>query len=99
MRKSRYSDDLITRMVAEYQTARRGTRPGRDLDTLLRMADLDKALDRLPMDLWRVMLVHGLLGVPRDKAAEVLHISTRQVTKLFGLGIEELSYWMNGGTD
>lgn len=97
MRRSRYSDDLIVRMVQEYENVRRGTRPGRDLDNLLRYADLDKALDRLPMDLWRVMLIHGLLGVPRDAAAEVLHISTRQVTKLYGLGIEELSYWMNGG--
>jgi DNA-directed RNA polymerase specialized sigma24 family protein len=97
MRKSRYSDDLIIRMIGEYQTTIRGTRPGRQLENLLRMADLDKALDRLPMDLWRVVLVHGLLGVPRDKAAEVLKISTRQVTKLYTLGIEEVSYWMNGG--
>jgi len=84
-------------MIGEYQYAERGTTPGRRLDNLLRMADLDRALDRLPMDLWRVVLVHGLLGVPRDKAAQVLKISARQVTKRFTLAIEEVSYHMNGG--
>jgi DNA-directed RNA polymerase specialized sigma24 family protein len=97
---ARYSENEITRMVEQYAAlrAQADTKPGRKLDTLVRLADLDKALDRLPMDLWRVVLVHGLLGVTRDESARVLQISTGAVSKRFRLAIEELHYDMNGGT-
>lgn len=100
MRASRYSENEITRMVEQYAAlkARADTKPGHRLDTLVRLADLDGALDRLPMDLWRVMLVHGLLGVTRDESAVALKISTGAVSKRYRLALEELHYTMNGGT-
>jgi len=95
----RYSEKAIARMVAQYAALRAGadTKPGRKLDTLVQLADLDRALDRLPMDLWRVMLVHGLLGVTQEDAADALQISQSAVSKRFRLGIEELHFHMNGG--
>lgn len=97
MRRSKYSENAILRMVANYAAlkAMADTQPGRRLDTLLRLADLDRALDRLPMDLWRVMLVHGLIGVPVREAAEELHLSKSAVSRRFRLAVEELYFYMN----
>lgn len=99
MRRSRYTEETIIRMVESYAAlmAMRDTKPGRRLDTLCRMADLDRALQKLPLDLWRVMLVHGLIGVPTREAAADLQISKSAVSRRFKLGIEELYYHMNGG--
>jgi len=97
MRRSRYTEDAIIRMVKNYSALKQvvGTKPGRQLETLVRMADLDRALDRLPMDLWRVMLVHGLIGVPTREAAAELRLSQSAVSRRFRLGIEELYFYMN----
>jgi DNA-directed RNA polymerase specialized sigma24 family protein len=99
-RTSSYSEGEITRMIENYAALKNmvDTKPGFPLTLLLRMADLDYALDRLPLDLWRVVLVHGLLQVQRDDAARELHLSTGAVSKRFQLGIEEVAYHMNGGT-
>jgi DNA-directed RNA polymerase specialized sigma24 family protein len=99
VRRSRYSEDTIRNMIESYEQlkALEDTKPGRKLDTLLRVADLDRALDLLPMDLWRVMLVHGLIGVPRDETAQELGLSTGAVSKRFRHAVEELHFHMNGG--
>ena len=99
MRRSRYTEETLHRMIENYSALKslEDTKPGRRLDTLIRIADLDRALDRLPMDLWRVMLVHGLIGVPRDEAAKELRLSTRAVSKRFAEAIEEVLYHINGG--
>lgn len=99
MRRSKYSEETVIRMIANYAELQSlaDTKPGRKLDTLLRVADLDRALDRLPMDLWRVMLVHGLIGVPRDETAKELQLSTRAVSKRMQEAIEEVHFHMNGG--
>ena len=97
MRRSKYTENAIKRMIENYSAlkAAAGTQPGRPLDTLVRMADLDRALDRLPMDLWRVVLVHGLIGVPTREAGVELQISHTAVGKRFQRGIEELYFYMN----
>jgi len=99
MRRSDYSEKEVTRMVATYEQLRESasTKPGRGLRDLARLADMNRALDRLPMDLWKVMLVHGLLGVTQQDSAGALHISQQAVGKRFRLAIEELLYLMNGG--
>lgn len=98
MRRSRYTEGEVTRMVMYYQELKQmvDTKPGRRLDMLLRLADLDAALSRLPMKLWRVVLVHGLLGVDRDQAAVALKISAGATSKRFRQGIEELLWHING---
>lgn len=97
MRRSRYSENAIIRMIKDYSALKQvvGTKPGRQLETLVRMADLDRALALLPLDLWKVMLVHGLIGVPQAETAAELHLSQRAVSKRFHRGIEELYFHMN----
>lgn len=99
MRRSEYSTNEITRMVGTYEhlCESANTRPGRGLFNLARLADLNKALDTLPMDLWKVVLVHGLLGVTQEETGKALSISQQAVGKRFRHAIEELHYHMNGG--
>jgi len=86
-------------MIAQYSalSSMADTKPGRRLDTLLRLADLNRALDQLPLDLWRVVLVHGLIGIPREEAAAELQTSPRSVSRRYREAIEEVTYTMNGG--
>lgn len=99
MRRSEYSINEVTRMVATYEQLRESanTRPGRGLHNLARLADLDKALNRLSLDRYRVVLVHGLLGVTQQDTAAALHISQQAVGKRFRYAIEDLHFHMNGG--
>lgn len=99
MRRNEYSINEVTRMVATYDQLRESvsTRPGRGLYNLARLADLDKALDMLSLDRYRVVLVHGLLGVTQQETAEALRISQQAVGKRFRYGIEDLHFHMNGG--
>lgn len=101
MRRSDYHTNEVIRMVATYEQLceSASTKPGRGLRDLCRLADLNRALDMLPMDLWKVVLVHGLLGVTQQDTGEALHISQQAVGKRFRLAIEELVYHMNGGED
>lgn len=99
MQRSDYGRNEVIRMVATYEQLREtaSTRPGRGLRDLARLADLNRALDRLPMDLWKVMLVHGLLGVTQQDSGQALSISQQAVGRRFRHAIEELLYHMNGG--
>lgn len=87
-------------MIEAYSSLKetRGTQPGRRLDVLLRLADLDMALDTLPHDLWEVVLLHGLIGIPQDETARLLQTSQRSVSRRYRQGIEHAHYFINGGT-
>lgn len=99
MRRSDYSINEVTRMVATYEQLRESasTKPGRGLLDLARLADLHKALGQLSLDRYKVVLVHGLLGVTQQDTADALHISQQAVGKRFRHAIEALHFHMNGG--
>ena len=79
-------------MRAAADTTRRGLR------YLVELADINRALAQLPLKYWEVVLVHGLLGVPQQEAAQLLHVSQQAVSKRYRQGLEELTYLVNGGT-
>lgn len=99
MRRNDYSINEVTRMVATYEQLREtaSTKPGRGLLNLARLADLDKALTQLSLDRYRVVLVHGLLGVTQQDTASALHISQQAVGKRYRYALEDLHFHMNGG--
>lgn len=85
-------------MVEEYAAlkSRADTSPS-GMRALLQLADLDYELARLPMEYWAVVLLHGLLGVSQAQTAELLSISQQSVSKRYRLGLEELTFYINGG--
>lgn len=86
-------------MVGRYEVlrAQANTSP-RGIRALIAIADLDRALARLSMKHWEVVLVHGLIGLTTREAAEVLHISHVAVGKRFRKGVEDALHYINGGT-
>jgi DNA-directed RNA polymerase specialized sigma24 family protein len=97
--RGRYTPGEVQSLIEEYaavsasaDTTRRGLR------CLVQKADLDRALARIPLKLWEVVLVHGLLGVPLRETGEELRISHTAVAKRYRQGLEETIYRINGGT-
>lgn len=87
-------------MVEEYAALRTkaDTNPS-GMRTLLQLADLNYALARLPLKYWEVVLLHGLLGLSQEQTAEALHVSQQAVSKRYRTGLEDVTYYINGGID
>lgn len=85
-------------LVESYEevAAKSDTTP-QGLFALVRIADLDRALEQLPLNYWEVVLLHGMLGLPAREAATLLHVSHQAVSKRYRHALEELHYLMNGG--
>jgi DNA-directed RNA polymerase specialized sigma24 family protein len=98
MVRSPYSEKELLAMIGTYEVlrAQANTSP-RGMRALISLADLDRALARLSMKHWEVVLVHGLIGLTTREAAEVLHISHVAVGKRFRKGIEDALHYINGG--
>ena len=98
--RSNYTPTEVRRLVEEYAALRASadtTRRG--LRTLVELADLNKALSYLPLKLWGPVLVHGLLGVPQAETAQALGLSQQAVSKRYRQGLEDVTYWINGGEE
>jgi DNA-directed RNA polymerase specialized sigma24 family protein len=72
---------------------------GRGLGWLALRTDLDAVLAQIPEQYWVVILLHGLIGFSQAETAQLLRVSQQAVSKRYRHGLEELHYWINGGTD
>lgn len=98
MSRDGYTPEHVRTLIEEYAGLRERadtTAPG--LRALVQLADLNRALDRLPLKYWEVVLLHGLLGFPQDEAARLLQVSQPAVSKRYRQAREEVHYLMNGG--
>lgn len=98
--RSNYTPVEVRNLIEEYaalsaeaDTTRQGLR------CLVALADLNKALAKLPLKLWEVVLVHGLLGIPQQEAAEELHMKQQTLGKRYRQGLEDVHWFINGGDD
>lgn len=95
--RSNYSFPEVRRLVEEYLAHRAKANTNRTgLPVLVQLADLDRALARMPDKHWGPVLVHGLLGVPLQEAAAALRISHQALSKRYRRGLEDIHYWING---
>lgn len=88
-------------MVKRYALDRevRDTNPrGRRLETLLKMADLDRVLPMIPREEQKVVVLHGMLDLPLYAVERLLDLSRPTVIKRFAGGIESLTKHLNGDT-
>lgn len=97
-RGANYSENEVQALVESYAELKelRDTTRAR-LRYVLSLADLGRALDRLYLDYWAVVLVHGLLGYSQYETAHMLQISQSAVSKRYRRGIAESTYWINNG--
>ena len=95
-----YDDAEVRALIDEYAVHRAGvntTRPG--LRMLVRLADLDRAMEFLPRKHWEVVLLHGLIGMSQEETARHLQISQQAVSKRYRHAVEDIVYNINGGLD
>lgn len=87
-------------MVEEYAALREkaDTSPS-GMRALIQLADLDIALALIPLKYWEVVLLHGLLGLSQEQTAETLHVSQQAVSKRYRQGLEETTFYLNGGIE
>jgi DNA-directed RNA polymerase specialized sigma24 family protein len=64
---------------------------------LVELADLDRALARLPLEYAEVVFWHGIFGLPQENTARVLQKSQTWVSKRYRHALEEITYLINGG--
>lgn len=97
--RTNYAEEEVAALIAHYAELRalRDTNR-RGLRSLIRVADLDRALEQLPMKFWEVVLLHGLIGLSQDETARLLQITQQAVAKRYRRAIEETAYLINGGT-
>ena len=96
--RSSYSEEAIQALIESYaETSELKDTTPRGLLALVKIADLDRALRQLKADYRRVILLHGIYGLPTRATAEILQKSHAWVGKQYGYAIEELHYLMNGG--
>lgn len=101
-RRSRYTEGEVKALVEEYDAFREAadtTPRRRALDFLVMVADLNKALQRLDLQGWEVILLHGLLGIPQAETARLLQIKQQTVAKRYRLALEDVHYFINGCVD
>jgi DNA-directed RNA polymerase specialized sigma24 family protein len=99
-RRANYSPGDVRALIEEYAnlTAKADThRAG--LRFLVQRADLSRALERLSLKHWEVVLLHGLLGMTQEATAETLRVSHQAVSKRFRHAMDEIIHYINGGDD
>ena len=93
-----YTEEEVQALIKEYEAVRESSdTTRRGLRYLVQIADLNKALEQLPLKYWEVVLLHGLLGVPQQETAQLLQVSQQAVGKRYRRGLEEVVYLINGG--
>ena len=97
-----YDESEVAALIASYHELRAALeydRNGRRVQRVAaRLADLDKALVRLPMKYAEAVQLHGLIGFTEEQAARLLSIKRSTVGKRYRIALEEITYLMNGGT-
>jgi len=95
-----YSEEEVGALIRDYAAFREKagtTRAG--LRVLVRLIDLARAMELLPIKYRGVVLLYGLLGLSLDETAALLHVSHQAVSKRYRQGVEEITFSMNGGYD
>lgn len=97
-RRGGYSLRNVNYLVDGYRELRhrKDTKPGRPLDILCQLADIDEAVSQLgPIEYISVLLC-GLLGLTQEEVAESLGVSQGTVSRRYARALEVLKAELNG---
>lgn len=97
MRPSRYRPDEIKALIEGYAELReaKDTTP-RGLRFLVTLADLDRAVKRMPPREYQAVLLHGLLGHTVRAAEVLLGVQRSTLDDRYQAGIAWLTNYLNG---
>lgn len=100
MNGSNYSPKYVRQLVEGYAallSSADTTTTG--LRYLVELADLNLALRRLSEEYTEAVFWHGIARFSQEDAARVLQKSQSWVSKRYRLGLEDITFYINGGTD
>lgn len=99
MKTSNYSTAEVQSLVEEYGRFRalKGVESDARLYHLVRLADLDKSIRRLPPKEYQAVLLCGLLEIATRTAGQLLGVSGETMRKRLLKGLEWLTNDLNGG--
>lgn len=88
-------------LVEGYKTLRemKSTKPGRGLDLLCQLIDLDRAISRLGPKEHHAVLLHGLLGLTEEDTAQALGVNQSTVSRVYSRALEVLAADLNGSDE
>lgn len=90
---SNYTYDEVRALVENYDgLSHRRQR----LWLLVRYADLDKAVRRLPRRERDVLVLHGFYGLSQEETAKVLGIHQTSVGRIYVRALPKVVRWING---
>lgn len=101
VRRPTYPKRRVATLVEGYQTLRhlKSTKPGRGLDILCELADLDEAVAALgPIEYISILLV-GLLSLTEEETAEALGVHRTTVNRRYARALEVLKAHLNGDAE
>lgn len=94
-----YTETEVRALIENYEVLREtGDTHPRKLNWLVLRTDLDAVLARLPEKYWEVVLLHGLIGFSQAETSTLLEVSQQAVSKRYRHGIDEVVFYINGGT-
>lgn len=96
----RYSIKEVRGLINEYYELRESKGVYRHgLHVLIVLADLERALRKMPPKEYRAVLVHGLLRVPSREAGQALGVSHMTVQNRMEAGISWIVRYLNEGVE
>jgi DNA-directed RNA polymerase specialized sigma24 family protein len=93
-RRANYGSAEIQTLVEEYWELRELKRKHW---ILVRLADLEAAVRRLPLPLREAVVLHGVCALPTRRVGEMVGVSHSTVQARYRAGMENLSTLINGG--
>ena len=100
-RRTNYPVRAVRYLVEGYNALKwmRSTQPGRGLDLLCQLIDLNRAISRLGPLEYQAVLLHGLLGLSEWDAAQALGVSQATMSRRYQRALEVLAADLNGADE
>jgi hypothetical protein len=96
-----YHPRAVRYLIEGYRTLRgmKSTKPGRGLDILCQLIDIDSAISRLGPAEYHTLLLTGLLGMSEWDTAKLMGVSQSTVSRRYHRALEELATDLNGSDE
>ena len=96
-----YPTRSVTYLVEGYPALKhmKSTQPGRGLDLLCQLTDIDLAVSKLGPIEYVAVLLCGLLGVDEAEAGKALGVSQSTMSRRYARALEKLKAMLNGDDD